>query len=152
MKKNNIIGITGLIISAIYGYGITHLRNPSEIFFAGTTVFPILITIGAVVFSIIILVRGCIQGERADTIEFDPKVLKTMGIYTGIFIIYIWIFNKLGFLISTIFMLTSILFTLNKGKSQRVINLIIGIIFPVICYIIFAKIFTISLPRGILPF
>ena len=152
MKKNNIIGITGLIISAIYGYGITHLRNPSEIFFAGTTVFPILVTVGAVVFSLIILIRGFLQGDKADKIKFDSKVLKMMGIYTGIFIVYIWIFNKIGFLISTIFMLTAMLFTLNKGKSQRTINLIIGIAFPTICYIVFAKIFTISLPRGILPF
>ncbi len=152
MKKNTIIGITGLVISAIYGYGITNLRNPSEVFMAGTTAFPILITIGAVVFSLIILIRGFVQGDRADTVELDPKVLKMMGIYTGIFIIYIWIFNKLGFLISTIFMLTSMLFALNRGKSQRVINIIVGVVFPTICYIVFAKIFTISLPRGILPF
>jgi putative tricarboxylic transport membrane protein len=119
---------------------------------AGTTVFPILITAGAVIFSLVILIRGFLQGEQAETITFDKKVLKMMGVFTGIFAIYIIIFNKLGFLISTIFMLSAMLFTLNKGKKQRIINLIIGIVFPVICYVVFAKIFTISLPRGILPF
>jgi putative tricarboxylic transport membrane protein len=152
MKKNTIIGIAGLIISAIYGYGITGLKNPSEVFMAGTTVFPIFITIGAVVFSLIILIRGFLLGDEAEVLKVDPKVMKVMGIYTGIFIIYTMVFNKLGFLISTILMLTSILFVLNRGKKQRIINLLIGVLFPTISYILFAKIFTISLPRGILPF
>ncbi|SHJ11651.1 Tripartite tricarboxylate transporter TctB family protein [Dethiosulfatibacter aminovorans DSM 17477] len=152
MKKDTVIGIAGLIISALYGFGITRLSNPSEIFFAGTTVFPILITIGAIIFSLLLIARGQLAGENAPVLEMDSKVLKMMAIFTAVFAVYIVIFNKIGFLISTIAMLTSILFIFNVGKSQRVVNLIIGIVFPVLCYVIFAKIFSISLPRGILPF
>jgi hypothetical protein len=152
MKKDTVIGVAGLIISAIYGFGITHLKNPSEMFFAGTTVFPILVTIGAIIFSLLVIARGRMEGQDAEVLELDPKVLKMMGVFTGVFAIYIAVFNKLGFLISTIAMLTSILFIFNVGKSQRIINLVIGIVFPTLCYVIFAMIFSISLPRGILPF
>lgn len=152
MKKDTVIGIAGLIISAIYGFGITQLSNPSEIFFAGTTVFPIIITLGAIIFSILLIARGQLAGENAPVLEMDTKVLKMMGVFTAVFAVYIAVFNKLGFLISTIAMLTSILFIFNVGKSQRIINIIIGIVFPTLCYIIFAKVFSISLPRGILPF
>ncbi|MBN2826431.1 MAG: tripartite tricarboxylate transporter TctB family protein [Tissierellales bacterium] len=152
MKKNTVIGVSGLLISAIYGYGIASLKNPSKLFFAGTTVFPILITFGALIFSVIVILKGHYEGDNAEVLKMDPKVLKMMGVFTVIFSIYIAIFNKVGFLISTIAMLTSLLFIFNIGKSQRIINIIVGIVFPTLCYIIFAKIFSISLPRGILPF
>ena len=152
MKKDTVIGIAGLIISAIYGFGITNLKNPSEMIFAGTTVFPILITIGAIIFSLLIIARGRMEGKNAQVLKLDPKIVKMMGIFTAVFAVYIAIFNKFGFLISTIAMLTSILFIFNVGKSQRVINLVIGIVFPTLCYVIFAMVFSISLPRGILPF
>ena len=122
MKKNTIIGIAGLVISLAYGFGITHLKNPSKFFFAGTTVFPILITIGAILFSIIIIARGYAEGEKAEMLKLDLKVVKMMGIFTGIFIVYIAIFNRIGFLLSTIAMLTSLLFTFKIGKSQRINN------------------------------
>ncbi len=152
MKKDTVIGIAGLLISVIYGIAITGLKNPSEQFFAGTTVFPILITIGAIIFSLLIIARGRMDGENAEVLQLDPKVLKMMGIFTAVFALYIAIFSKIGFLISTIAMLTSLLFIFNIGKSQRITNIIVGIVFPTLCYVIFAKIFSISLPRGILPF
>lgn len=152
MTKNKIIGIAGLLISAFYGYGITTLKNPTELFIAGTTIFPICVTVGAIIFSLWIMMDDVRHPEKKEYMNLDSKVMKTMGIFTGVFVIYIMIFDKIGFLISTIAMLLSILFIFNIGKSQRVINIIVGVAFPTICYVIFAKLFSISLPRGILPF
>lgn len=152
MTKNKIIGIAGLLIAIFYGYGITTLKNPSTLFIAGTTIFPICVAIGTVIFSLWIMTDDFRHPEKKEYLSLDPKVMKTMGIFTGIFVVYIAVFNKLGFLLSTIGMLLSILFVFNIGKSQRIINLAVGIIFPTLCYGVFAKLFSISLPRGILPF
>ncbi|HAS79715.1 MAG TPA: hypothetical protein DCR90_02270 [Fusobacteriaceae bacterium] len=152
MTENKTIGIAGIIIATIYGVAAFGLKNPSPSLLIGPTIFPMIITVGTFFFSLVLIAEDYTKNAKKKVIKYDPKVLKAMGMYTGVFAIYILIFEKVGFLISTILMLTSLLFILNKGKSQYKINLILGFLFPLICYIIFAKIFTISLPRGILTF
>lgn len=152
MTENKTIGTAGLIMSAIYGFAAFGLKNPAPSLLIGPTIFPMIITVGTFFFSLLLIAQDYKKDAKKNVIKYDSKVLKAMGMYTGVFTIYILLFEKLGFLISTIMMLTSLLFILNRGKSQYKINLILGFVFPIICYIAFAKIFSISLPRGILPF
>lgn len=150
MSKNKIIGIAGLLISAFYGYGIIKLPQAGATFLSGTKIFLILIVFMTVVFSIIIFLQDFKKGAVVDKLVLDKKVLKTIGIYVVIFVIYTLIFETVGFIISTIFLLTALLSILNKGKIKA--NLLIGIIFPITIYLIFAKLFSISLPRGLIRF
>ncbi len=150
MSENKIIGIFGLIITAMYGFAIPGVKNPSPTFLSGTTIFPILVAIGTFVFSAAFFVMDFKEKGKAKKYTPDKKVMKTIGVYLLIFIIYSIIFESVGFILSTLFMLFGILTVLNKGKLK--VNLIISIVFPVIAYAVFAKGFAISLPPGIIYF
>lgn len=150
MSENKIIGIIGLAIAVIYGFSITGIQNTGVTFLSGTRIFPIIIAIGTAVFSLIILLQDFKKGEESKKLKIKKKTLQTMGMFLLIFVIYTLIFERVGFILSTALMLFGLLSILNKGKLKT--NILVSVLFPLAAYSIFAKIFAISLPNGILYF
>lgn len=150
MSENKIIAIAGLIISAIYGFGIMGVAQAGNTFVSGTKSFPVLILLGAIIFSVIIFLQDYKKGYTIKKLFLDKKVMKTIAMCTVIFIMYSIIFDSVGFLLSTAVMMFALLSVINNGKLKT--NSIVAVIFAVASYGIFAKLLAISLPGGILHF
>src|SRR5699024_9471230 len=81
----------------------------------------------------------------------ENKLDLIMILIVGVLIlIYIWLLERAGFLITTIFFL--FVTTLVLGYRRHIVNLIVSISIPVVFYYSFSYLLEISLPKGILPF
>ncbi|MFZ5969641.1 MAG: tripartite tricarboxylate transporter TctB family protein [Bacillota bacterium] len=115
-------------------------------------IFPLGLGVTMTVFGLILLLQSVKNGD------FKNSQNKEKGLtYTGkliaftctVSIIYAMIFEKAGFVISTILFLGSILFAVN-GKDQWKVNTLVAVSFSLGIYIVFSKLLGIILPP--LPF
>lgn len=60
-------------------------------------------------------------------------------------IIYAFVFEKIGFLISTILFLGALLFVLN-GRKKWVTNIVVSVIFSISAWYVFSQLLHVSLP------
>jgi len=64
-------------------------------------------------------------------------------VWTGI---YFWVFDKLGFIVSTTLYLLALMAWFNRGKWLA--NVLTAVLFSVLAYIMFVKL-DVNLPRGV---
>lgn len=105
----------------------------------GASFFPKLVCVILGILSILLLINGIKQ----DDYKFSKKNLITLYIVI-VCIGYIMCLNRLGYLISTILFSFIIIKLLNKNKL--IFNLIFSLLFPAGIYLLFSKIFSVSLP------
>lgn len=77
--------------------------------------------------------------ERTHLSEFIYLILLIMA--------YIFLFSILGALLSTALFMVIVLFMFNKGKLKQ--NLLIGILVPVIIFVLFEVLLNTGLPSGV---
>lgn len=148
MSKNKIISLFGLIVAALYGFETLRTPEAGSNFVSGTKVFPLMIIVGTVVFSIIIFLQDYNEKTKSDKLVLNKTVMKTIGMCTAVFVVYTMVFDFLGYIISTIFMLFALMSIINKGKMKQ--NVIVSISFSILAYVVFAKLLAISLPPGLI--
>lgn len=110
--------------------------------------FPIMISIFLFIVSIIYLIKELKSHyHRNDEIEllFKGRVLFLIISTIIISLIYTFIFEVLGYLISTIFLLMSILFILN-GRKRWLLNITVSTLFSLGSWYVFTKLLEVSLP------
>ncbi len=115
--------------------------------------FPLGLGILMFIFGLVVFVQTLVKEgwkdkntEKQKGISYTTKLIT----YTSLIsVIYALIFDKAGYVLSTIFFLGAILFVVN-GKRQWKMNLIISISFSLGIYIIFSKLLGIILPQ--MPF
>ena len=148
MSKNRILGLFGLLVTALYGVETFKMKEAGANFLSGTKIFPLMIITGTLVFSVMILMQDYIQNAEPQKLVLDRKVMKTIGICTAVFIGYTMVFNFLGYILSTILMLFALMSIINKGKIKQ--NAIVSVTFSIVAYAVFAKLLAISLPPGLI--
>lgn len=114
----------------------------------GPLYFPIGLSVFMFVLSVIYLINEIRNlNEENEDIKalFQGRVLKLIGVSIVLGIIYALIFEKLGFLISTIIFLGGLLFYVN-GVKKWLVNIIVAVAFSFVTWYSFAELLGVSLP------
>lgn len=110
----------------------------------GAGVFPKLVCIILAILSMVMFVKSF----KDKNIYKFSKNNKNTFIIIGLCIGYLFLMEKIGYLLSTIIFSFSVIITLDR--KNLIMNVIFSIIFPIGIYYLFSKVFNVSLPTGIL--
>lgn len=132
-----------LISSQIY-----YMASNFNLNFIGTSglgpqFFPKIISIILIILGIILFITS-----KKDNEKFDFKKSSYTFLIIFVFGIYIYIINKLGYLISTI-LFAFIVISILKNTSLLT-RILYSVIFSISLYALFTYLFKVSLPEGIL--
>ncbi len=161
MTNNLATGLISLVLGVVYLFMTLRLPDVSIGDPLGPKLFPMIVGVGALV-SGVLLVAGELRAaksggrQRADEeTAVERSARKALYGKIGLTILagmmYGFILDTLGYLIST-FVFMMILMCLVNTIRRMAENLIISLGFSVVTYVLFATIFQVSLPRGILAF
>lgn len=109
--------------------------------------YPLGLLVIATVMTLYLLVRNLLRLKGDETVESKvPQQIKTIAPYCLMIIAYIWLLNKLGYIISTVlFMLASLLFLKLKNK---VLMIVITVVLTLVLYFVFTRFLVVVLPKG----
>lgn len=109
--------------------------------------YPLGLLVIATVMTLFLLVRNLLRLKGDE--EVETKVVeqaKTIVPYCLMIIAYIWLLNKLGYIISTVvFMIASLLFLKLKNK---VLMIVLAVVMTLVLYYIFTNFLVVVLPKG----
>ena len=109
--------------------------------------YPLGLLVIATAMTLFLLVKNLLRLKNDEVVE--SKVLeqaKTIAPYCLMIIAYIWLLNKLGYIISTVvFMITSLLFLRLKNK---VLMIVLAVVITCLLYYIFTNFLVVVLPKG----
>lgn len=116
-------------------------------------IFPAALGVLMIGLSIGLLVKesraGAYGGLAASKAGVDIENLKQIGLTAVCALLYAVLFNRLGYIIATILFLEGVLSVFN-GLARWKQNTIVAVVFSVIVYVLFSKLFNVYLPP--LPF
>lgn len=148
MKKENIIfGLIGVAISA-YIFWETSKFPLDNIMNIGPSFFPRFLAVGLFIFSMILIFLNLFRVEEKVEVKFsikDPGVHRA-AISLIITVLYGLIMGFLGFIITTILYLCSLMYLMKLRKWIRMLIISTGV--SLIIYTIFKTLLNISLPIG----
>lgn len=135
------IGVFALI--STFNLPRSPLGNPNELLY-----FPLMISVMLIILSIYYFVREWkLKKEKFENFSL-VKIGQTPFLLIGtivLMIIYTLIFERAGFIISTLLFLGALLFLLN-GKSRWKLNIITSVLFTFITWYSFGVLLQVSLP------
>ncbi|MDO4492994.1 MAG: tripartite tricarboxylate transporter TctB family protein [Clostridia bacterium] len=152
MKKTNVAA--GLIGLAISGYVLVTAskfpenHSPTD---PGAKFFPMIIAGFTAVLSLILIVASLLgkMKEEGAALSLTPG-MKRGFIAIVLFLLYCLLFNKLGFILDTVWLLFAGMYLMENRRWVQMA--IVSIVVPVIVYFIFAKLLYVMLPDGLLSF
>lgn len=161
MTKNLVTGLISLVLGVVYLFMTLRLPDVSIGDPLGPKLFPMIVGVGALL-SGVLLVAGELRAaksgrrQRADeetAVERSARkaLYGKIGLTILAGLVYGLLLDTVGYLIST-FVFMMILMCLVNTIRRMAENTIISLGFSVITYVLFATIFQVSLPRGILAF
>jgi putative tricarboxylic transport membrane protein len=115
----------------------------------GPRAFPILLGVALVLAAILLAIENHKMPKKEWEVLFSRRTLRVNG---GIFllsVVYIIIFEPLGYIPATILYLLCLTNCLNRGRLF--LNLVVSVGFALCSYGVFAKLLGASLPHGIMP-
>jgi len=144
-----LVGVLMLANAIIFGQVIT-----SKI---GADFFPKIISTGIILVGTAILVNGLREFRKelpADTGKANvsiPGNYPALGITVALLIIYVLLLGPLGFIVTTIpFTFLLMLLITPRSRRKYLTFAIVSIVSTIATYFLFARIFYVILPRGIL--
>ncbi|KJR46583.1 Tricarboxylate transport protein TctB [Desulfosporosinus sp. I2] len=157
MSKNMITGLFAVALGGIYLIATLNLRQQTMGDPTGPKAFPFIIAILLILLGILLLVKEIKTPQESKSIVFfqltpeGKKVLIRIVITSIAGIIYGFLLDPLGYLISTAVFMLGLMFLVNTLVRWKQ-NIIVSISFSLVTYIGFATLLHLSLPRGILSF
>lgn len=157
MSKNTLTGILAVLLGGIYLFATLNLKQQTTGDPLGPRVFPLIVAALIIILGIILVVREVLTSkENRDILLFKlsdegKKVLLRIVITSVLGIIYGFVLDSLGYLISTTLFMIGLMFLVNTLARWKQ-NLLVSIAFSVVSYGAFAMLLHLSLPRGILNF
>ena len=150
MRPNAWVGLAAVIFGAVYSFQAWSLpRAP-----IGNPLAPILFPLGTGLFMMlagaILFAVEASKGLNADDAskrpQFHLKSMKLIFLVVALCIVYMLIFDYLGFTFSTIIFLLSMLTMVNPGRSR--LNIVITLCFAFGLWYVFGSVFQINLPTS----
>ena len=106
--------------------------------------FPLIISFFLLILSISIIMQGLKdESEKKEKSKIDIRSLLIFGL---VCILYLLVFNFLGFVLSTIILLVLLMMLL--GERRWWFILLVSVISSLIIYLLFAKYLSVMLPKG----
>ena len=106
--------------------------------------FPLIISFFLLILSISIIMQGLKdESEKKEKSKIDIKSLLIFGL---VCLLYLLVFNFLGFVLSTIILLVLLMMLL--GERRWWFILLVSVISSLIIYLLFAKYLSVMLPKG----
>lgn len=117
-------------------------------------IYPLILGVFLTLCSCILFLKEYYKGEKDKELNEEQKknkkeVNKLIGLTCIAGIVYALLFNRIGYVLSTIIFLGTIMYALN-GKSTWKKNTLVAVGFSIVVYYIFSSLLAIPLPR--LPF
>ncbi len=152
---NIALGLSAFLIAALYAFGIFQIPLLGFGDPLGPRLFPSILAISLVLIGIILLIEGRqLRTFRADYTRFvayvkdtDFRIVFSVILWTGL---YFAAFAPVGYLLSTAIFLLGLVLAFHRGS--RFAGTTVAILFAAGSYFLFAGLFGVPLPRGILPF
>lgn len=135
------VGISFLILA--FNLPKAKLGDPN-----GPQYFPILICSLLVILSTVYFFQEWkIRNKEIEEVKliFSGRTPKLIGGSLVLILIYTFLFERIGFLFSTIIFLGALLFLVN-GKERWKTNVIVAVVFSVLSWYAFAELLQVSLP------
>ncbi len=109
--------------------------------------YPLGLIVIATIMTLVLLIRNLLKLKDGETIETKaPEQAKVILPYCCMIIAYIWLLNKIGYIIATVvFMVASLIFLKFKNK---VLMIVVSVITTLILYYIFTNFLVVVLPKG----
>lgn len=150
---NIIISAFAVAIAAVYGAGILAIKTLPFGDNIGPKSYPMILLIILMISAVMMAISGARRPELSSWKNTVVKFVKSDGIVAvssfSILAIYFLAFETLGYLVATaLFMLCT---TLTLHKGSKLVSIAVSIGFSVASYLIFALVFKMQLPSGILP-
>ncbi len=152
MNYSALSGVVSVLVGIVYA--IQSYNLPRAVI--GKPMAPVMFPLGLgvlmIVFGAIQIVRSVSIGEFAFVSEMKGKkpelsyTAKIIAFTCSIAVIYALLFNRIGYVFSTIFFLGALLFAIN-GIQRWKTNLSVSILFSLSIYILFSKVLGLILPR-----
>jgi len=109
--------------------------------------YPLGLLVIATAMTLYLLIRNLLKLKNDEVVESQAlEQAKTIVPYCLMIIAYIWLLNKLGYIISTvIFMIASLVFLKLKNK---VLMIVLSVVVTLVLYYIFTNFLVVVLPKG----
>ncbi|MGB9813212.1 MAG: tripartite tricarboxylate transporter TctB family protein [Thermovenabulum sp.] len=148
MKKDMVTGIGAIILGLLYTFKALSLPKASIGNPMAPLYFPLSLGVLMILMGVIVIVvekNKKIISENKKEEEKEKGYLKLIIGTIIASLVYTIIFDKIGFIISTILFLGFILFMVN-GRENWQTNIMVTVIFTIGIWYIFEKLINISLP------
>jgi len=148
LKKGNIIfGFIGIALS-IYIFWNTSYFPSDNIMNVGPSFFPRILASGLLIFSFILIIQNIFSKNSTQEVRFNikDKGVQRVAISLIITVIYGFVMNYFGFIITTILYLVSLMFLLKLRSWIRMLIVSTGVSLTI--FTIFKTFLNISLPTG----
>jgi len=149
LNLSKIAGLLFLLVGLIYTIMSLHLPDASLGRPYTPKIFPT--ALGVLMIGLAILLLAQEFRKKADANGAVPQKgvdlenLKQIGLTAVCAILYAGVFDKLGYLLSTILFLEGVLFLFN-GAAKWKQNTLVAVIFSVFVYVLFFKLLNVYLP------
>lgn len=110
----------------------------------GPEFFPILISVGIIVFATADILSGAETELRMTDHDFGPPAA-VFGLLTG----YVLLMPVAGFLVGSMLFLPALLYYSNIRSTPVLVALSVGV--PILLFYVFGRIFLVRLPEGVIP-
>ncbi|QIO25339.1 tripartite tricarboxylate transporter TctB family protein [Haloarcula sp. JP-L23] len=139
--SSNPLSVVFILFSLVVIYFANQFPNNGQV---GPAFFPILLSVGIIVFAAADILTGAETELEMSEYEFKPP-----AIVLGLLIAYLLLMPIVGFLVGTMLYMPVVLYYSNVQSKPLIAALSIGL--PIALFYIFARIFLIRLPEGIIP-
>ena len=146
-RRNLLAGLVLTVVGLGYGYLTVQLPDRGIPGTPGPAFFPTLITVGWLVLSLSLLVRGFLD-SRKDTADVAAGGSRDFSalIALAAFLIYIVALPRIGFVAASIVFFALLMWL--YGERNKVIIGLTAVVVPVALFFLFTAGFQILLPRG----
>ena len=122
-------------------------------------VFPQVMCIGMMLFTVILLIQSLISLKKMDPDDPNTQpaasinVFKNKGIQAGLFVIvlcilYVALFKTLGYVLASAIVAAIIMWLIGKRDVRQI--LLVSVLVPLAMWLVFYKLLTVNIPMGIL--
>jgi len=115
----------------------------------GPGFFPLWIGVGLISLSLVLLIRPAGEQSTRDLLPRKDEAWRVVWVLCSL-VLYTWVLKPLGFVIATFLLFLSLLQFYRRGRWWTAVFLSLGAILG--SYWLFAKVFELPLPEGVLGF
>jgi len=135
-----------LSVIVIYGWALAFLLWTPKIKDPGSRMFPVAISIFAIVLATILLLKTYFKWGKQEELDFTGT--KMAMLMAAFLVAYVALIEAVGFYLATPFYLYITMWVL--GQRRKKLMLTISIVMPLLVYLFFDLILGMQIPEGIL--